>query len=464
MSITRLKLLGYCAIATAIPYLALSIASEKIPFPPFNGINQAIAQTRPTDQQQRRIALVIGNANYEVSKLGTPLNDATDMNAALKELGFEVILLKDATQQQMDEAIDRFARQMTQGSVGLFYYAGHGIQIDGENYLIPVNNGLIKVEADVRYKSVALGQILGRMAEAENAVNIVILDACRDNPFRGFKRSLSRGLTAVQTATGSLIAFATAPGKVADDGNGRNGLFTSFLLKYIREPIDVDAMLRKVRAEVAKTTKNYQVPWNSSSLIGEFSFNSSPSVVTAPTPTPIITPSPVFTPQPTPPTQPRSTLISSTTGVDYTTLRELLQQKKWKEADQKTWDLMLAAAKREKERWIDSKSAEKFSCEDLRMIDREWLDASGGQFGFSVQLSIYKQTGNSIGDYNDEVWQRFGDAVGWRVNGNWKTYDVLTWSTNAPSSAPKGHLPSWRPPEGGWMGADAISRVAACEL
>ena len=102
---------------------------------------------------------------------------------------------------------------------------------------------------------------------------------------------------------------------------------------------------------------------------------------------------------------------------------------------------MLAAAKREKEGWIDSKSAEKFSCEDLRMIDREWLDASGGQFGFSVQLAIYKQTGNSIGDYNSQAYARFGDAVGWRVNGNWKTYSDLTWSTNAPSSAPKGHLP-----------------------
>ncbi|WP_242034512.1 GUN4 domain-containing protein [Microcystis flos-aquae] len=102
---------------------------------------------------------------------------------------------------------------------------------------------------------------------------------------------------------------------------------------------------------------------------------------------------------------------------------------------------MLAAAKREKEGWIDGESAEKFSCEDLRMIDREWLAASGGQFGFSVQLAIYKQTGNQIGDYNIQAWQRFGDAVGWRVNGNWKTYSDLTWSTNAPSSAPKGHLP-----------------------
>jgi hypothetical protein len=150
--------------------------------------------------------------------------------------------------------------------------------------------------------------------------------------------------------------------------------------------------------------------------------------------------------------------------VDYTLLRELLQQKKWQEADQKTWDLMLAAAKREKEGWIDSKSAEEFSCEDLRMIDREWLAASGGQFGFSVQLAIYKQTGNPIRDYNEQAYARFADAVGWRVNGKWKTYSDLTWSTNAPSSAPKGHLPSWWPPEGGWMGADAISRVAACEL
>ena len=169
MSITRLKLLGYCAIATAIPYLALSIALEKIPFSQLNSIHRAIAQTRPTDQQQRRIALVIGNANYEIGKLGTPLNDATDMASALKDLGFEVILLKDASKRQMDEAIDRFTRQMTQGSVGLFYYAGHGIQIDGENYLIPVNNGLIKVEADVLYESVPLGKILGRMAEAETA-------------------------------------------------------------------------------------------------------------------------------------------------------------------------------------------------------------------------------------------------------------------------------------------------------
>jgi uncharacterized caspase-like protein len=187
MPISRFRMLGYSAVATVIPCLVLSIAPKKIPFSPFNSINRAIAQNRPTNSLQKRIALVIGNANYEIGKLGTPLNDATDMATALKDLGFEVIVLKDATKRQMDEAIDRFARQMSQGSVGLFYYAGHGMQIDGENYLIPVNNGLIKVQADVQYESVPLGKILGRMDEAKNAVNIVILDACRDNPFRGFK-------------------------------------------------------------------------------------------------------------------------------------------------------------------------------------------------------------------------------------------------------------------------------------
>lgn len=152
-------------------------------------------------------------------------------------------------------------------------------------------------------------------------------------------------------------------------------------------------------------------------------------------------------------------------GISYATYSQI--------ANQKTWDLMLAAAKREKEGWIDSKSAEKFSCEDLRMIDREWLAASGGQFGFSVQLAIYKQTGNPIGDYNRKTWERFGDAVGWRVNGNWgkKNYsDFMIWSTNAPSTAPKGHLPLggvvWKLGDWAmlWWGVVFSPRAAACEL
>jgi hypothetical protein len=184
---------------------------------------------------------------------------------------------------------------------------------------------------------------------------------------------------------------------------------------------------------------------------GDIVFRSSIAVVSPqPSPSPPVLTPPKSTPS-NPPIQPRSTLISSTTGVDYTTLRELLQQKKWQEADRKTAALMLAAAKREKEVWIDIDSVQKFSCEDLRMIDQEWLAASGGKFGLSVQLAIYKQTGNPIGSYDDRAYQRFGDAVGWRVNGNWKNYSDLTWSTSALSSAPKGHLPSGGF-GGGWFG------------
>jgi hypothetical protein len=398
---------------------------------------------------------VIGNENYQVGKLDTPINDATDMAGVLKELGFEVILLKDSSKRQMDDALDRFFTRINQGYVGLFYYAGHGMQVEGENYLIPVN-AQIKAEKDVEYESMPLGKILGRMESAGNQINIVILDACRDNPFRKFWRSSSRGLTAsLQAASGTLIAFATAPGKVASDGTGRNGLFTSYLLKYIKTPnVEVDSMLRKVRSDVAQNTNNYQVPWTSSSLIGEFAFNqkteTTPPIVVSP-PVPKPSPSIAVVPKPsslpsTPSNQQRNTLISSTTGINYTPLRELLSQKAWGSADNKTWYLMLAAANRqggEEVVTLDRESVKKFSCEDLRIIDREWLNASGGKFGFSVQLRIFKQTGNTPGSYNEETYNRFGNVVGWRKNGSWLRGENLITGTNALAIAPQGHLPIW---------------------
>ncbi|NCS03312.1 MAG: peptidase C14 [Microcystis aeruginosa G13-11] len=436
-------------------------------------------------QKQPKVALVIGNANYEEGALSNPVNDATDMAKALRELGFEVTLLQNQDLRSMENAIDDFSRQLRKGGVGVFYYAGHGVQVQGENYLIPLKAQLLN-EKDARYEAVALGKVLNAMEEARNQVNIIIIDACRDNPFyrrwRSSRRGSNvRGLTAVSPPSGIIIAYATREGNTAADGVGqRNSPFTSALLENIKKPnIDVQLMFRRVSTSVKEKTNAVQQPWTEGNLEGdEFYLNPQQTVVVSPppfSPTPIITPSPVVTPQPTPPTQPRSTLISSTTGVDYSPLRQLLQQKKWKEADQKTADLMLAAAKREKEGYIDFDFAEsmKFSCEDLRMIDREWLAASGGQFGFSVQLAIYKQTGNPIGDHNRKAWERFGDAVGWRVNGNWgkKNYsDFMIWSTNAPSTAPKGHLPLggvvWK--FGDWAmllwGYGFSPRAAACEL
>ncbi|TRU20047.1 MAG: peptidase C14 [Microcystis aeruginosa Ma_QC_B_20070730_S2] len=476
MSISRLKLLGYLTITTTILSVAMWMSPERGKFLPFKGINQAVTQNRPNTQQQQRIALVIGNANYQVGKLDTPLNDATDMANALKELGFEVILLKDSSKRQMDDALDQFFTRINQGYVGLFYYAGHGMEVEGENYLIPVN-AQIKAEKDIQYESMPLGKILGRMEGAGNRINIVILDACRDNPFRKFWRSSSRGLTApVQAASGTLIAFATAPGKVASDGTGRNGLFTSYLLKYIKTPnMEVDLMLRKVRSDVAQNTNNYQVPWTSSSLIGEFAFNqkteTTPPPVTSP---PVPNPSPsiaiVPTPKPTPSpllSQPGTTLISRSTAVNYTNLRDLLAAGKWKEANEETTRAMLQAVKREGGWPFEAEEIKNFPCEDLRIIDRLWLSASKGKFGFSVQKEIYESLGGTR-EYNQEVWDKFGDRVGWRKGGDWVDYWNLTFNN---AEAPKAHLPTSVTGiiTGGWIfsmekDGTIFSRAKACNL
>lgn len=458
MSISRLKIFGKLAISVIILMMVSSCSTE----PKSRSQVTPVPQNSLNTQQQQRIALVIGNANYQVGKLDTPLNDATDMANALKELGFEVILLKDSSKRQMDEALDQFFTRINQGYVGLFYYAGHGMEVEGENYLIPVN-AQIKAEKDIQYESMPFGKILGRMEDAGNRINIVILDACRDNPFRKFWRSSSRGLTApLQAASGTLIAFATAPGKVASDGTGRNGLFTSYLLKYIKTPnMEVDLMLRKVRSDVAQNTNNYQVPWTSSSLIGEFAFNqkteTTPPIVTS---SPILNPSPSIAvvptpkPNPSPVLKPGTTLISRSTGVNYTTLGDLLAAGKWEEANEETTRAMLQAAKREKERWFRYEDIENFSCEDLRIIDQLWVSASQGKFGFSVQKEIYESLGGTR-EYNEGVWNKFGDRVGWRKGGSWLYYSELTFKL----TAPKAHLPivrvtfkriGWM--VGGWMG------------
>ncbi len=439
---SRLKIFGKLAISVIILMMVSSCSTE----PKNRSQITPVPQNSLNTQQQQRIALVIGNENYQVGKLDTPLNDATDMANALKELGFEVILLKDSSKRQMDDALDQFFTRINQGYVGLFYYAGHGMEVEGENYLIPVN-AQIKYEKDVEYESMPLGKILGRMEDAGNRINIVILDACRDNPFRKLWRSSSRGLTApVQAASGTLIAFATAPGKVASDGTGRNGLFTSYLLKYIKTPnIEVDLMLRKVRSDVAQNTNDYQVPWTSSSLIGEFAFNqktetTSPIVTSPPVPNPSSSIAAVPTPKPTPSpilSQPGTTLISRSTGVNYTNLRDLLAAGKWKEADEETTRAMLQAAKREEEGWFRYEDIKNFSCEDLRIIDQLWVSASQGKFGFSVQKEIYESLGGTR-EYNEEVWDKFGDRVGWRKGGSWLYYSDLTFNN---TEVPEAHLP-----------------------
>jgi formylglycine-generating enzyme required for sulfatase activity/uncharacterized caspase-like protein len=221
-----------------------------------------------------RIALVIGNGAYtNAPPLKNPPNDARDMAANLKTLGFDVSSGVNVSQREMKRLIREFGQKLKAGGNGLFYYAGHGVQARGHNYIIPVDAD-IQSEADVEDSGVDVGLVLNYMDDAQNGLNIVILDACRNNPFSRSFRSASEGLAQVDAPTGTLIAYATAPGRVAADGVGANGLYTSELLKAMRLPgLTATDMFMQVRAEVMKRTGNKQVPWEASSLVGSFYFN-----------------------------------------------------------------------------------------------------------------------------------------------------------------------------------------------
>jgi formylglycine-generating enzyme required for sulfatase activity len=226
----------------------------------------------------KRIALVIGNGAYtNAPPLKNPPNDARDMAATLKALGFDVASGINVNQREMKSLIRDFGQKLKVGGSGLFYYAGHGVQSKGRNYLIPVEAD-IQSEAEVEDASVDVNLVLNYMDDAQNGLNIVILDACRNNPFGRSFRSAINGLAQVDAPTGTLIAYATAPGRVASDGLAENGMYTSELLKQMRVPgLSATEMFMRVRAEVMKQTSNKQVPWEASSLVGTFYFSKSPA-------------------------------------------------------------------------------------------------------------------------------------------------------------------------------------------
>ena len=233
------------------------------------------AEERGIKLHVERLALVIGNSAYKTAPLKNPLNDAEDMAATLKNLGFKVILKKNADQRTMEDTIRYFGKQLRNGGVGLFYFAGHGVQVEGRNYLMPID-AKIESESDVRYEAVDAGRVLGKMEDAENQLNIVILDACRNNPYARAFRSDQSGLARMDAPTGSLIAYATAPGEVAADGPERNGVFTKHLIQHMMiANLSIEQVLKRVRIDVARQTNGRQIPWESSSLMGDFYFNPS---------------------------------------------------------------------------------------------------------------------------------------------------------------------------------------------
>ena len=181
----------------------------------------------------------------------------------------------------MERAISEFGRRLRGGGIELFHYAGHGMQVDGENFLLPVDIDP-STEADVHYDAVPVGKLLGQMEAAGNGMNIVILDACRNNPFARSFRSASKGLAQVSAPTGTFISYATGPGKVAADGEGGNGLFTEKLVAHLATPgLKLEEVFKRVRVDVQRESAGKQVPWDSSSVTGDFYFAGISQQITA---------------------------------------------------------------------------------------------------------------------------------------------------------------------------------------
>lgn len=225
---------------------------------------------------QKRLALVIGNADYKTAPLRNTVNDARSMNKTLSDLGFSVDLVENATQNEMKKRIDLFGRKLQSvKGVGLFYFSGHGMQVKGQNYLIPLGANLDS-EEDVEYESVNAGRIVAKMESARNLMNIIILDACRNNPFVRSFRSATQGLALLKPPAGTFIAYATAPGSVASDGleESRNGLYTGELIKHMKTPgLKLEDVFKRVRSSVLRKSKRKQLPWDISLLEeGDFFF------------------------------------------------------------------------------------------------------------------------------------------------------------------------------------------------
>jgi formylglycine-generating enzyme required for sulfatase activity len=239
--------------------------------------NRAIAvqgPSRPAAAQETRVALVIGNGAYADAPLRNPVHDARAIKAALESCRFQVTLLTDASKRDMENAIRAFGDRIRDGAVGLFYFAGHGVQVKGINYLVPVGANLER-EDEVVYQAVEAGQVLDKMDAAKNKLNIMILDACRNNPFsRSWRGGGDRGLAQVNAPTGSFIAFATAPGREAADGAADHGLYTEALLAQLREPnLELEKVFKKTREKVMAASQGQQTPWESNSTVGDFYFN-----------------------------------------------------------------------------------------------------------------------------------------------------------------------------------------------
>ena len=248
---------------------------------------QVFAQTPAPEKPAKlaRLALVIGNAAYKDDKLQNPVNDAHDMAALLKQAGFEVVYRENASLREMHLALRDFGDRLGRETLGLLFFAGPGVQVRGRNYLLGVDADIGR-EDEVAFNALDLQAVLEKMDTARNHTNLIILDACRNNPFASRFKLTNNGLAQIDSPPGTVVAFATAPGSVAADGAGRNGLYTQHLLAQISKPgVRIEDAFKQVRVAVRKDSNGLQTPWESTSLEGELILKRAPPKL-APKPVP----------------------------------------------------------------------------------------------------------------------------------------------------------------------------------
>lgn len=215
-----------------------------------------------------RVALMIGNASYQNGALLNPVNDATDIGAKLETLGFQVFYGRNLDREGMVRRMQEFRAALRQSGIGLFFYSGHAVEIGGRNYLLPVNNADIRTVEDVEVYGLEAQRLLTQMEASGTQLNVVILDACRDNPLPSTVKSAKKGLARMEAQQGTIIAYATREGQTAADGNGRNSPYSAALLKFLGEPgLEISGLFNRVGLEVSRSTLGEQVPWVSSSPV-----------------------------------------------------------------------------------------------------------------------------------------------------------------------------------------------------
>jgi uncharacterized caspase-like protein len=221
--------------------------------------DRAVKIKSSSQNREQRVALVIGNSDYRgvLSKLSNPINDATSMRDILKERGFRVIYSENTTKRDMRDSLNQFYSAIKKGGVGMFYFSGHGIEVDGQNYLIPVD-AKIEAKSDTEFEAIALNKITKRMQSMGNRLNIIVLDACRNDPF---SRSIGKGGLAKVEPIGMFVSYSTGAGSVASDGRaGGHGLFTESLIEHMKQELDLRDVFQQTRADVYTKSNKKQFP------------------------------------------------------------------------------------------------------------------------------------------------------------------------------------------------------------